>query len=137
MQGILRHKNGSHGLREGYVMKKAKLTWVLSGVAAGMCNGLFGGGGGAVLVPLLTRVCHLEQRKAFATSVAVMLPLCVLSAAIYLIQGELSLSGAMPYLLGGLVGGFLGGRWFCGINVLWLRRGFGLLLIYGGVRCLL
>jgi len=49
---------------------------VLAGAAAGLTNGFFGGGGGSVLVPMLTRVCGLDQRRAFATSVAVILPLC-------------------------------------------------------------
>ena len=49
---------------------------MLAGAAAGLTNGFFGGGGGSVLVPMLTRVCGLDQRRAVATSVAVILPLC-------------------------------------------------------------
>ena len=69
---------------------KHKSTWksVLAGAAAGLTNGFFGGGGGSVLVPMLTRVCGLDQRRAFATSVAVILPLCALSAAVYLLRGH-------------------------------------------------
>ena len=55
-------------------MQKSKLRYLLAGALAGLTNGLFGGGGGSVLVPLLTRYCGLSQRKAFATSVAVILP---------------------------------------------------------------
>ena len=115
----------------------SKLRFVLAGALAGMTNGLFGGGGGSVLVPLLTRYCRLDQREAFATSVAVILPLCVLSAAIYLLRGGLDWAAALPYLVGGAAGGDGGGRWFQGANMLWLKRAFGLLLIYGGARCLL
>ncbi len=111
--------------------------YVLAGGLAGIANGLFGGGGGSVLVPLLTRVCKLEQRRAFATSVAVILPLCALSVVIYLLRGGLDFGVAWPYVVGGTVGGWLGGRLFRGVRVDWLRRGFGLLLIFGGVRCLL
>ena len=89
-----------------------------------------------MLVPVLTRLCGMEQRRAFATSVAVILPLCVLSVGIYFMRGGLGLSAAWPYLVGGTVGGWLGGRLFKGVRVDWLRRGFGLLLIYGGVRYL-
>ncbi|MBQ3134496.1 MAG: sulfite exporter TauE/SafE family protein [Oscillospiraceae bacterium] len=111
--------------------------YALAGGLAGLANGLFGGGGGSVLVPLLTRMCGLEQRRAFATSVAVILPLCLLSVVIYLLRGGLDLAAAWPYLVGGTLGGWLGGRLFRGVKVNWLRRGFGLLLIFGGVRCLL
>ena len=116
-------------------MKRWK--FILAGGAAGLANGFFGGGGGSILVPLLTRGCGLEQRQAFATSVAVILPLCALSAAIYLLRGGLDLQAALPYLVGGLAGGWAGGRLFRGVRIGWLKRGFGLLLLYGGVRCLL
>ena len=107
-------------------LSREKFRWLLAGGLAGLVNGFFGGGGGSVLVPL-----------AFATSVAVILPLCVLSAAIYLARGRLDVMAALPYLLGGTLGGWLGGRWFQKTRVDWLRRLFGALLIWGGVRCLL
>ena len=116
-------------------MRHSKWKYLLAGGAAGLTNGLFGGGGGSVLVPLLTRCCDLEEKRAFATSVAVILPLCTLSAAIYLFRGGLDVMTALPYLLGGTMGGWAGGKWFKGVRVNWLRRGFGLLLIYSGVRC--
>lgn len=116
---------------------RSKGRFLLAGAAAGLVNGLFGGGGGSVLVPLLTRYCGLERRRAFATSVAVILPLCVLSAVIYVLHGQLDFGAAWPYVLGGTAGGFLGGKLFRGVRVAWLRRSFGLLLIYSGVRYLL
>ena len=118
-------------------MKKTTLRSALAGGAAGLVNGFFGGGGGMVLVPLLTGKCGLDQRRAFATSVAVILPLCVLSSAIYLFRGSLDLTAALPYLAGGLVGGFAGGKLFKNLNMDLLRRGFALLILYGGVKALL
>ncbi len=117
--------------------KASKFRYALAGAAAGIANGFFGGGGGSVLVPALTRFCGMDQRRAFATSVAVILPLCVLSAAVYFFRGGLDLSAALPYLLGGALGGWAGGKLFKGVKVNWLKRGFGLLLIYGGMRNLL
>lgn len=116
---------------------KLNIRALAAGAAAGLTNGLFGGGGGSVLVPLLTRLCGLDQRRAFATSVAVILPLCALSAALYLWRGGLDLGAALPYLLGGALGGWAGGKWFRGVKLPWLKRAFGLLLIYGGARSLL
>lgn len=118
-------------------MKNGKWRYLLAGAAAGLTNGFFGGGGGSVLVPVLTRCCKLEQRQAFATSVAVILPLCALSVAIYFFRGGLDLMAALPYLIGGAAGGWAGGKWFKGMKMGWLKRGFGLLLIYGGVRSFL
>lgn len=121
-------------------MKEKKHGWLapaIAGGAAGLANGFFGGGGGMILVPLLVRRCGLTQRQAFATSVAVILPLCVLSSIIYFFRGGLELSAALPYLVGGLAGGWVGGRVFKKVNMLWLRRAFALLIIYGGVKALL
>lgn len=109
----------------------------MAGALTGAANGFFGGGGGSILVPLLTKVCMLEQRRAFATSVAVILPLCMLSAGIYLFRSGLDWTTAAPYLIGGALGGWLGGKWLKGVRLPWLKRGFGAVLIIGGIRCLL
>lgn len=116
---------------------REKGKYLIAGALAGVANGFFGGGGGSVFVPLLTGYCKLDQRRAFATSVAVILPLCALSAGIYFFRGGLDLMTALPYLIGGTVGGWAGGKWFREMDMLWLKRAFGLLLIYGGVRSFL
>lgn len=117
-------------------MEKRNYWPTLAGGLAGLANGFFGGGGGMVLVPLLTGRCGLDQRKAFATSVAIVLPLCALSSVIYFLRGGLDLMTALPYLAGGLVGGLVGGKLFRKMDMVWLRRGFALLLLYGGVKSL-
>ena len=109
----------------------------LSGAAAGLVSGLFGGGGGTVLVPLLTGWSNTEQKRAFTNCVAVIFHLCALSAVIYLLRTGLRLVTALPYLVGGLAGGFVGGKLFGKVSAPWLRRIFGVFLVYGGVRYLL
>ena len=116
-------------------LSRERFRWLLAGGLAGLVNGFFGGGGGSVLVPLLTQLCKLDQRRAFATSVAVILPLCALSVVIYLLRGEMDWSAALPYAAGGAIGGWMGGKCFKGVQLPWLKRTFGALLIYGGVRC--
>ncbi len=122
--------------------QKAKLG--VSGAAAGLVNGLFGGGGGMVMAPLLTGWCGLEQKRALATCVGVILPFCVLSAAIYVLRGGFDWLGggapparALPYLIGGGIGGALGGLLFRKVSAGVLRKLFALFLLYGGVRYLL
>ena len=90
----------------------SRLAPVIAGGAAGIVNGFFGGGGGMILVPLLVRRCGLSQRQAFATSVAIILPLCILSSVIYYFRGGPDLTTALPYLAGGFVGGWVGGKVF-------------------------
>lgn len=117
-------------------MEKAKRNAALAGAMAGLANGFFGGGGGMILVPLLVSKCDLDQRRAFATSVAIILPLCILSSVIYLLRGNLDLYTALPYLAGGLVGGFVSGKVFKNLNMNWLKKVFALFILYGGVKSL-
>ena len=114
-------------------------TWRsrLAGGAAGLANGLFGGGGGMVFLPLMSRSSTLTQRQLFATCVATIFPICAVSAGIHFFRGGLSLSEAAPYLVGGFAGGFLGGKLYGRISTVWLRRIFALFLFYAGVKYLL
>lgn len=107
------------------------------GAASGIINGLFGAGGGMVLVPLLSRWVGLSYRESLATSVAVILPLSVSSLVIFIINSDFKFITALPYLLGGLTGGFIGGKIFKKIPVSWIRRIFAAFVIYGGVKNLL
>lgn len=109
----------------------------LAGMAAGLVNGCFGGGGGMVMAPLLAGWCGLPQKRALATCVAVILPFCVLSAAIYLLRTDFDWLLALPYLIGGGIGGAVGGIIFQKVSAVWLRRIFAMFLLYGGVRYLL
>ena len=87
-----------------------KTKYRLSGVAAGLTNGIFGGGGGIPLLVLLTKWAGVEEKKAFATCVAVIFPMCAVSAALWYWRAELSLTAALPYLLGGFAGGLVAGE---------------------------
>ncbi len=108
-----------------------------AGALAGTVNGLFGGGGGIPLVVLLRSWAGLPDKTAFATCVAVILPFCLVSVLVYALRGALPLAEALPYLAGGLAGGFLGGRLFKNVPNVWLRRVFALFLLYGAARYLL
>ena len=107
---------------------KNKHKYRIAGVIAGAVNGLFGGGGGIPLLVLLTRWAKLEEKKAFATCVAVIFPLCVVSAVVYFLR--------CAYLVGGAAGGLVGGRLFQNVPNVWLRRIFAVFLLYGAWRYL-
>ena len=77
---------------------QAKTKYALSGTAAGLVNGLFGGGGGMVLVPLLNGWCGLAGKQAFATCVAAILPLSAVSAAVYLLRQPFDWAAAVNLL---------------------------------------
>ena len=109
----------------------------IAGGAAGLANGLFGGGGGMVFLPILSRFGGLEQRKLYATCVGVIFPVCLVSAGVYVLWGGVSLGAAMPYLAGGLVGGFLGGKLYGRVPTKLLKWLFAAFLFYAGGKYLL
>lgn len=133
----MRGKNAA-ALRPAGCLRRVPRTmqYRTAGILAGAVNGLFGGGGGIPLLMLLTRWSKLEEKKAFATCVAVVFPLCIVSAAILLLRGGFPIAHALPYLTGGLVGGWIGGRLFRLVPGIWLRRCFALFLLYGAWRYL-
>ena len=116
-----------------------KKTWFRrgAGAAAGAVNGLFGGGGGLVLAPLLTRWGGLNQHGAFATCLAAIYPMCAVSALVYFVRFRPDLSGLLPYLLGGTAGGTVAGLTFQKVPTRLLKAILGAFMIWGGVRYLL
>jgi len=126
-------KHGRRVFRDALTIKCA-----IGGAMAGAANGFFGAGGGTLLFPVLTRWAKLDDKQALATNVSVMLPLCAVSATVYVLKGEPGLlAAAVPFIIGGAIGGLVGGRAFRFMPVGVLRRVFALLLIYGGIRSFL
>ena len=108
----------------------------LSGAAAGIINGLFGAGGGMVLVPLLTGVAKLEERQVFPASVSIILPICLVSLCFSVPEDGIPFYTALPYLLGSIPGGLLAAKLSDRIPVTLLHRVLGGLIIWGGVQYL-
>ena len=113
-----------------------KYGMYLAGAAAGAVNGLFGAGGGMVLVPLLTIVTDIDDEQVFPASVSIILPLCVVSLTVSGWYTGLPFESGWPYLLGSIGGGILAGITGSKIPVVWLHRILGVLILWGGVRYL-
>lgn len=109
----------------------------LSGAAAGIVNGLFGAGGGMVLLPLLQRTTRLKQHELFACCVCVILPLSMVSAGVYLLRGGSFAVESVPYLIGGAIGGVIAGLTLQKLPTVWLHRLLGAFILWGGVRLML
>lgn len=119
-----------------YLKKKHNLGAVLAGAAAGAVNGLFGAGGGMVLVPLLTGLTDLKDTEVFPASVSVILPICLVSLLTTFQSGSVPWGTAFAYLAGSAAGGVLAGSFGKRIPTVWLHRVLGVLILWGGIRYL-
>lgn len=115
---------------------KKKCGMLLAGLAAGAVNGLFGTGGGMILVPLLTGITDLEENEIFPSSVSIILPICFISLFLSQKVSALTFRTILPYLMGSTFGGILCGFIGKKIPVKWLHRVLGVLVIWGGIRYL-
>jgi uncharacterized membrane protein YfcA len=91
--------------------KKYFWAFILVGVAAGIFAGLFGKGGGLVIVPMLIKFFRYDSRSAAATSLAALqLPVGLPSVIIYAEKGHLNLLFAAVIATGIFFGAFLGSK---------------------------
>lgn len=115
---------------------KKWLGLALSGASAGAVNGLFGAGGGMVLVPLLVLLTPINDENIFPASISILLPICLVSISFGAANGVFALTEALPYLFGGAVGGIIAGMIGKKIPTVWLHRLLGALILWGGIRYL-
>lgn len=116
-------------------MKKIKLTPLVFGGLIGVVNGLFGAGGGMIAVPLLKKM-GFSQTEAHANAVAVILPITVASAMLYLIKDYVTFSDAFIYIPTGLLGSVIGTVILRKISPFLLKKIFALFMLYAGFRLL-
>lgn len=113
--------------------KNRPLLSAIFGVAVGAANGLFGGGGGMIAVPALT-LTGVPSKKAHATAIAIILPLSLISGAVYLAKGAADPSVILPSCAGVVVGGIAGALLLKKINSRGLSLLFYALMIAAGLK---
>lgn len=117
------------------MQKKGKQIAI--GLITGFANGLFGSGGGTIVVPSMERFLGVEEHKAHATAIGIILPLSLLSLVIYCWKTDVAWSIALWASAGGVVGGLVGAKLLSKISGIWLHRIFGLFMIAAAVRMIL
>ena len=115
-----------------FLALKDKLKELVCGVAIGSANGLFGGGGGMLAVPLLQKT-GLDTKRAHATAILVILPVSAFSCVLYAYRGFYDFSVLIPSAIGVTAGGFLGAKLLGKLPMKYISLGFAFLQAFAGL----
>lgn len=122
----------SIGLVPQFAASLPKAAFV--GIAGGALSGLFGVGGGIVMVPLFALWLGLEQRRAIATSLIAIIPIALAGMAGYATGSAVNWGAGLALGLGGVLGGQLGVWLLPRVPVRLLQGIFTLILLYSAYR---
>lgn len=107
---------------------------VLIGLFAGVLGGVFGIGGGIVIIPALVAFLGFAQHKAQGTSlVALLLPVGLLGVMNYYRAGNADVKTGLLIGLGFFAGAFAGSKLALGFSDLVMRRSFAAFLVLLGI----
>jgi uncharacterized protein len=90
-------------------MSPLLIQLLVIGLAAGVAGGMFGIGGGAIMVPAMVLLLGMDQKFATGTSVAAqILPIGILAAVVYYRNGNLNIKHALIIAIGLIIGNLFG-----------------------------
>jgi len=114
------------------------ILYIILGLVAGIFGGMFGIGGGTILIPALVYLFGLTQHQAQGTTLAILVPpIGFLAALRYYYSGNVKLGMAGFICLGFFIGGLIGAHFIQGVGDLVLKRSFGVFLAVIAVRMIL
>ncbi|MEI2583713.1 TSUP family transporter [Scytonema sp. PRP1] len=121
-------------------MSNIAIQLLLIGLAAGVAGGMFGIGGGAIMVPAMVLLIGMDQKFATGTSIAAqILPIGILAAIVYYRNGNVNIKYAV-FIAVGLIIGNLFGALFANqpfISSETMKKLYGIFLLLIGLRYLL
>lgn len=126
-----REKAMNHRLKQFiFVGEEVNLIFIATGVLAGILSGLFGIGGGIVIVPALVLLAGFAPVTATGTSLAALvLPVGILGAWEYYKKGHLNIPAALFVALGLFAGAWIGAKLAQQLSPTQLKRAFAVLLV--------
>lgn len=113
------------------------MLYALIGLAAGLVNGLLGIGGGTILIPGMVYLLGVQQHRAHATSLLIILPTSLISMLVYHRQGSFQIRPLLGLALATSLGAIAGAVLMNHFRPASLRRGFGLFMLVAGLRMLI
>ena len=104
------------------------------GLFTGFINGVFGSGGGTLLVPILNNILKVEEHKSHATALAIIIFLSATSSVIYISKGTYDVKLTIQAAIGSIIGGIIGAKLLCKVTGRFLRISFGVIMIIAALR---
>ncbi|MBE7039171.1 MAG: sulfite exporter TauE/SafE family protein [Ruminococcaceae bacterium] len=114
--------------------KKRYMIYFTGGLLSGFLNGLFGSGGGTLLVPFMTECLNVEEHKAHATAILIISSFTIVSLIFYGMNSFLDLKLTLWVSAGGIAGGFIGAKLLAKLSANVIRKIFGIFMIIAAVR---
>lgn len=115
-----------------------KLFLPLAGLCAGFINGLLGTGGGIIIIFALGKLFpDSDPKDNFASAIACILPMSIVSAGFYLTGGSVAFGQVMIYILPAIIGGIFGALLLCRIKTALLKKIFAGLVIWAGLSMIM
>ena len=107
---------------------------IIAGIVGGFLSGMFGVGGGLVMVPLLIWLARMDQRRASATSLVAIVPTALVGSIGYAIGGEINFAAAGLIAIGGIAGAPMGALLLRKLSLTWLRWLLFAVMVLAAVR---
>lgn len=120
------------------LIKKTKYSYMIKniiiGLIAGFISGLFGAGGGLIVVPALIHFLDFDEKKARATAIFIIFFLVLTSSFFYIKNEFIDVSLSLKLIPFGIVGGYIGALILKKVPDMFLRISYAIFVVYVAVR---
>lgn len=110
---------------------------IIIGLIAGLVSGFFATGGGMIVVPALVYLLNVDESKARATSIFVILPMVITSGIFYYKNDYINWQIGLLCAIGGILGGYVGSKLLKKVPDKYLKIAFTFFLIYVSIRMII
>ena len=111
------------------------IVFILVGIVAGVLSGMFGIGGGIIIVPALMYLCGFSQLKAQGTSLAILLlPVGIFAFIEYYKKGQVNLQAGTLIVFFLVIGSVFGSKLAQNLPMDVLRKSFGVLMLLISIK---
>lgn len=118
-------------------MKMRKIFEIIIVMLTGFISGFFGAGGGLLLVPFFVHYLKIDDVKARANAILIILVFVIISGFIYIKNGLIDYNLAIKCAIGGIIGSIIGSKLLVKLNKRILNILFIAFLIYSGVKIII